>query len=344
MTIWLTRAGAHGEFEQRFIEEKKVYVTWDDTDVNLGELPNREALIKFWSDLYPNAKPKTLLNWASQVWPFAHDMRQGDLVVVPLKSQPAIYIGEITSDYHFEPKGPNPFYHWRSVKWIGEAIPRTNFGQDLLYSFGAFMTICRIQRNNAVERIAAMRANGWKPESLATGMKVANATADDQGQIETDLEALGRDLIARLIPARFKGHGLARLVDGILRAQGYVTHLSPEGPDGGIDILAGTGPLGFGHPRLCVQVKSQDTPLESRVLNELKGAMQSVGASEGLLVSWGGFKDSITRLTASNFFGVRLWSQKELLEALFASYERLDEDLKAELPLKRIWTVAEQES
>lgn len=46
---------------------------------------------------------------------------------------------------------------------------------------------------------------------------------------------------------------------------------------------------------------------------------------------------------AASLFRVRLWSQNELLEALFAQYDHLDEDLKAELPLKRIWTVAAQE-
>lgn len=343
MNIWLTRAGQRGEYEQRFIDEKRIYLTWDDLDANLGALSTRDTLLHVLEEHYPNDKPKRLLNWASQIWPFAKEMQPGDLVVVPLKTQPAIYLGEITGGYHFEPQGPNPFYHWRPVKWIGEAIPRTNFGQDLLYSFGAFMTICRIQRNNAEGRLRAMRANGWKPEELAAASLAVAATAVDQGQMETDLEQLARDQIARLIPAKLKGHGLARLVDGILRAQGYTTYLSPEGPDGGIDILAGSGPLGFGEPRLCVQVKSQDTPIESRVLNELKGAMQTVNATEGLLVSWGGFKESITRQTASNFFGVRLWTQKELLEALFATYERLDEDLKAELPLKRVWTVAAQD-
>jgi restriction system protein len=153
---------------------------------------------------------------------------------------------------------------------------------------------------------------------------------------------MSQDLIARLILAKFKGHGLARLVDGILQAQGYTTYRPPEGPDGGIDILAGTGPLGFGAPRLCVQVKSQDTPVELSVLTQLKGAMNGVNATEGLLVSWGGFKDSVTRRTADNFFGVRLWTQKELLEALFATYDNLGEELKAELPLNRIWTVAAQ--
>jgi len=42
-------------------------------------------------------------------------------------------------------------------------------------------------------------------------------------------------------------------------------------------------------------------------------------------------------------FSLRLWTWNELLEALFANFDRLDEDLKAELPLKRIWTVAVQD-
>ena len=31
---------------------------------------------------------------------------------------------------------------------------------------------------------------------------------------------------------------------------------------------------------------------------------------------------------------MRLWSQKEILEALFANYDKLDDDIKAELLLK----------
>jgi len=36
-------------------------------------------------------------------------------------------------------------------------------------------------------------------------------------------------------------------------------------------------------------------------------------------------------------------TQKELLEELFVNYDHLYDDLKAELPLKRIWTVAIRE-
>ncbi len=60
-------------------------------------------------------------------------------------------------------------------------------------------------------------------------------------------------------------------------------------------------------------------------------------------MSWSGFKRNVQRELAASYFRVRLWSQKELLEQLFAHYEELDEDLRAELPLKRVWAVAAQE-
>ena len=346
MAIWLIRAGSHGEHEQKFIQEKRVYVTWDGLDTSLAKLPDRPALVAAMTQRYLDTKPKAISNWVSQVWPFAHEIKKGDLVVVPLKTQPGIYIGEVTGDYKFEASGPNPYYHWRSVKWIGEAIPRAHFGKDMLFSFGAFMTICRIQRNNAEQRIAAMRANGWKPETLAAATKATApgmALATDEGAEDTNLEELAHDQIARLIAARFKGHGLTRLVEAILKAQGYTTYRSPEGADGGADILAGAGPLGFGAPRLCVEVKSESSPIDRPTVDKLLGAVNKFGAHEGLFVSWSGFKSNVQKELAASFFKVRLWSQKELLDQLFAHYDHLDDDLKAELPLKRIWTVAAQE-
>lgn len=341
MAIWLIRAGTHGEHEQKFIQENRVYVTWDELDENLAKLAERSELVAALTQRYPDAKPRKILNHTSQIWPFAHEMKKGDLVVLPLKSQPAIQIGEITGDYHFESQGPNPYFHWRPVKWIAEAVPRTHFSQDLLYTFGAFLTICRVERNDAERRIATMRANGWKPETIASVSKTAAPLTDEAE--DTDLEILGRDQIAQLIAAKFKGHDLTRLVEAILKAQGYTTYRSPEGADGGADILAGTGPLGFGTPRLCVEVKSESGPIDRSTVDKLVGAVHKFGANEGLFVSWGGFRSTVQKELATQFFHVRLWTQKEILEQLFAHYDRLDEDMKAELPLKRIWTVAAQD-
>ena len=341
MAIWLVRAGDHGQFEQKFIQEKRVYVTWDNLNVNLAKLSDRRALESAMAERYPDTKPKAILNWVSQVWPFAHVMEKGDWAVLPLKTQPAIQIGEITGDYHFEASGPDPFYHWRQVKWIAEALPRTNFGQDLLYSFGAFLTICRIQRNNAEARLRAMQKDGWAPEEIAAVIDSEESSSDEEVE-STNLEDLANDQIDKLIGARFKGHKLTTLVEAILKAQGYTTYRSPEGADGGADILAGTGPLGFGAPKLCVEVKSEKNPIDRPTVDKLLGAVSKFGASEGLFVSWSGFKTNVRKELAPSFFKVRLWTRKELLEQLFSHYYELDEDLRAELPLKRIWTVAVQ--
>jgi len=342
MTIWLNRAGAHGEYELKFIQDSRIYATWDRLSIDLSRLKSNDDLVAEMTRIYDDAKSKTITNWVSQVWPFAHEMKKGDLVILPLKTQRAIQVGEITSEYHFDQALPDPFFHWRSVKWIGEAVPRAHFGQDLLNSFGAFMTICRIQRNNAEARMAAMRASNWKPEAITAAVSpAANTPMSSAGeQAGTDLEEAGHDQIARLIEAHFKGHELTRLVDAILRAQGYITYQSPEGPDGGVDILAGAGPLGFGRPRLCVEVKSESSPIDRSTVDKLLGAISKFSADEGLFVSWSGFRSTVQKELASSFFKVRLWSQKELLEALFTNYEHLDDDLKAELPLKKIWTVA----
>lgn len=129
-------------------------------------------------------------------------------------------------------------------------------------------------------------------------------------------------------------------MEAILKAQGYTTYRSPEGADGGADILAGTGPLGFGAPKLCVEVKSEKNLIDRPTVDKLLGAVTKFGASEGLFVSWSGFKTNVQKELASSFFKVRLWTRKEVLEQLFALYDELDEELRAELPLKRIWTVA----
>jgi restriction system protein len=228
-----------------------------------------------------------------------------------------------------------PYYHSIKVKWIETDIPRSNFDQDILYSLGAFMTVCQIKRNDAEKRIREMAKNNWK----STGFEIAEEEAADTEQKQFDIETAARDQIAKLVIAKFKGHAMARLVEGILKAQGYSTYLSPEGPDKGVDILAGQGPLGFDPPRLCVQVKSGDTPVDRPTLDQLLGSMKNFQADQGLLVSWGGFKITVDKEEARQFFSVRLWDRDDLIQQIFNHYSNLSDEIRAELPLKRIWIV-----
>ncbi len=322
--------GPTGDADPLFLQHNVVAVGWAE----IGDLrklkPDRETFKSAVAAAYPGKKPGAIPNNAGQLFRFVHEMKSGDLVVYPSKRDRHVHIARVEGEYRYDPSLSPAYPHQRPVKWLLD-LPRTNFSQGALYEIGSAMSFFQV-RNYAEEFRQAIEGNA-----------LPRPVSQDETVAPVDLEETGQDQIAKLISAKFKGHGLARLVGAILKAQGYTIYLSPAGPDSGIDILAGAGQLGFDKPSLCVQVKSSDTPVESRTLNELRGAMQSVSASEGLFVSWGGFKPTVYKQALPSFFSVRLWTQKELLENLFSSYDRLNEDLKAELPLKRIWTVATEE-
>jgi restriction system protein len=337
MALWLMRAGSRGERESQFLADNRIYLTWGRINRDFGQAKDKEQLRAMLAEEMPEAPKGKISNATGQVWRFVHEMQPGDWFVLPSKLKSAIHVGEITGPYRYEPSDSRP-HQYREVKWLAKDVPRSNFDQDLLYSFGAFMTVCQIQRHNAEQRLRQMAQSNWQGVSPAALVSTDEDSggADDELAV-TDLEQNANDQLAKLIMAKFKGHGMAWLVESILRAQGYTTHRSPEGPDKGVDILAGQGPLGFGEPRLCVQVKSGNDPLDRPTLDQLVGTMQNMQAQYGLLVSWGGFKSSVDNERAAQFFRVRLWDQNDLVTQLLAHYDQLDEDIRTELPLKRIW-------
>ena len=133
-------------------------------------------------------------------------------------------------------------------------------------------------------------------------------------------------------------------MDAVLQADGWVTRISPPGADGGVDILAGRGSLGLDAPRLCVQVKSQNSPADVTVYRTLQGAMQTFKAEQGLLVCWGGVNKVVLAEAKQGHFMVRLWDSHHLVEAIYRNYERLPAETKAALPLTRAWILVAKES
>lgn len=83
--------------------------------------------------------------------------------------------------------------------------------------------------------------------------------------------------------------------------------------------------------------------IDRPTVDKLLGAMTKFNTNQGLFVSWGGFKSNVQKELSQSFFSLRLWTQHDLLEQLFQYYDKIDEEIRAELPLKRIWTVAEVE-
>ncbi|MCG3202367.1 MAG: hypothetical protein NFCOHLIN_02249 [Gammaproteobacteria bacterium] len=273
-------------------------------------------------------------------------MNEGDLVVLPRKLTSQIAIGRVKGPYRYQKVGSD-LRHTRAVEWLRPDVPRTAFEQDLLHSFGAFMTVCNISRNDAERRVAAVLAGKPDPgPSVALGKpkKAGAAPPTLEPEEVPDLAQLAHDQIVAHIQTRFAGHALASLVDAVLQADGWVTKVSPPGADGGVDILGGRGPLGLDVPRLCVQVKSQNSPADVTIYRTLQGSMQTFKAEQGLLVCWGGFKGSVLSEARQGHFTVRLWESRDLVEAIYRTYERLPAEIQAELPLKRVWMLVPEDT
>jgi restriction system protein len=46
MALWLVRAGKHGEHTQRFLDGKRIYLTWEGLKHDLSKLTSREELLQ----------------------------------------------------------------------------------------------------------------------------------------------------------------------------------------------------------------------------------------------------------------------------------------------------------
>ncbi|HGG0417174.1 TPA: restriction endonuclease [Clostridium sporogenes] len=218
-------------------------------------------------------------------------------------------------------------------------VPRDRFDQDILYSLEAFMTVCKIRKNNAEERIKDMYKNNWNVK-LKNVKELVN---DSEETSVIDLDEYISDRISERIIQRFKGYKMEVLINEILKAKGFTTYRSPEGCDYGVDLLASSNTLGFGSSKICVQVKTQDDPVDRPTLDQLIGTMSNYSADYGLLVSWIGFRTSVIKEISKQFFKVRLWDSKNVIEEIFANYDKLSDEIKTEIPLKRVWMLNVEE-
>lgn len=340
--LWIVRAGAHGERELAAIDQGKLFPGF----LEVGDLRfcnDRDAVLSHLQEVMPDEGINTLRNFAAQLNQFVNRLEVGDVVVMPRKLTDGVAIGIVTGDYQFD--GESAFKHSRAVEWKQESQPRDTFKQDLRHSFGAFMTICQIQRNAALKRVQSVLETGIDPGALlgkqGHAAKAFPVDGEDNGteadDFQTDIEDIANQQIMSLIKSEFAGHALADLVAEIMRIEGYTTKVSPPGADGGVDILAAGGTLGLGEDRICVQVKSGDGAANHDVVLRLIGSVSNTQAQTGLLVSIGGVNAAAQRELDNNFFKLRLWQMPDLLKALFRTYGQLSDETRSKLPLKQIW-------
>lgn len=322
-TIWGIHAGKTGDADTLFLKKKYVAIGWSLVG-NLGDLkPDREAFKARVAEVYPDKKPGAIPNNAGQMFRFIHEMKPTDIVVYPSKRDRKIHIGEVTGRYIYDPSLEASYPNLRSVKWL-RSLPRTHFTQGALYEIGSAMSLFQV-KTYAEEFRAALEGQiaPQPPDEDETVALVAE-----------EIEETTRDFILKQLAQELKGHPLAEFVAHLLGTMGYRTRVSPEGPDGGIDIVAHKDELGFEPPIIKVQVKSSEGSIGDPVTSALYGKVSS--GEFGLLVTLGTFTKQAKDFARSKS-NLRLIDGNELVELVLQHYEQFDSRYKGLLPLKRVY-------
>jgi len=331
VSVWTVKGGRHGEREERCLEHSVIGGGWEDIP-SLIDVESKEELSALCEKAAPSWSTKTRANYVAQLWSLRERMQDGELVVLPLKTSGTIAVGRLSGPYAYRDDLGADFKHTRAVDWLKTDVPRDSFDQDLLYSFGAFLTIGRVQRENAERRVLA--AIG---EPVATPEERSPEDEAPEAEASPDPSQLARDQIRQHITQSIAGHDLADLVGAIFEARGFSVTVSAPGPDGGVDLLMGSGATGRESPRVVAQVKTGQAGLDQ--YRAILGLKDRLGADQGLLVAWRGFQGKVKTEARGDHFSMVVWDADDLLDALFGAYDAIRGDIRSRLPLQRTWVL-----
>ena len=320
--IWGIHAGKTGDAASLFLSQNCVALGWHSMG-DLGKIAsNRDAFKAAVAQAYPNKKPGAIPNNAGQLFRFVHEMKAGDLVVFPNKSDRKIYIGEVTGNYEYRPK-PEPGYpNIRKVKWL-KTVERTVFTQGALYEIGSAMSLFLV-KTYADEFRAVIEGKVVAP-LVSEDLTIPNVSAD--------IEETTRDFVLKRLSQELKGLPMESFVKHLLECMGYQARLARKN-EPSVDIIAHKDHLGIEPPIIKVQVKSGDGTVTDKDVSALFGKLST--GEYGLFITLGTYSPHCRNFEQGKA-NLRLIDGEELVDLIFRHYEQFDSRFKSVLPLRRIY-------
>ena len=313
--------GIHTQNDSLFLDKKVIAIGWELMG-NLDLIPaTKEDFTSKYSAIYPNAKKRNISASVSMIFRFYNEMKIGDYVVYPSKSNHMINIGQVTGNYVYDETGDIHLVHRRSVKWL-KHVPRLDFSQGALYEIGSFMTLFLV-KNYTDEFLSILDSRSDRRDY-----------SEDDETVEATAESIienTQDFVLKELSRLFKGYDLEPVVADLLRTMGYRTVISPRGGDRGIDIKAFKGEF---PPRIIVQVKSQDSDITETTLQALKGTMKE--GDYGLFVTLSNYTKNAKKFLEDTPI-IRGINGTEFVDLVLKHYNELDEKYKKLIPLKMVY-------
>lgn len=319
---WMVRAGNDNEFIEEFVEENFVAIGWKGIG-DVSSLSSREDVKRKYREHYSDhSKYRAAVN-TGQVYRFAHEMEEGDLLFTYDKSARIYYVGTISGEYRWNPDSNVGYPHYCPVNW-GQEIPRDHFSTPVKNTLGSTLTVFSLDEQ--LERIQKVLSG----EGTMEKSEEEEESPPYFEEVQATSEELISDIIAQIDPFDFE-----ELVAALLRAMGYNATTTESGSDRGVDIVAHPDALGFESPLVKVQVKQRTSTTGGPDMREFSGTL---GPNEkGLYVSTGGFTRGAREAARNSSERITLLDRDDFIELLLQYYDTLEPEYKTYVPLKQIY-------
>lgn len=335
LTVWGVHMGAH--VGDRPVEGGYVAIGWHEIGDLTKIAPDREAFKAAVIAAYPDKKPGAVPVVAGTMFKFLHEIRAGDIVVYPSKTDRMVNIGRFTGEAVYVEGDRDDYPTRQKVEWIGH-FPRDEFSQAALHEIGSFLTMFRVRRY-AKEFLAKINLSA--PARITTP---SETLADAQDEIADDdtatvsaaiqAEASTSDFIIKRLMTELTGHQFEEFIAHLLECMGYTARVTPKSGDGGVDVIAHMDPLGFQPPIVKVQCKRTTSQTPRPDVDQLLGTL---GDGEyGLFVNLGSYARGAVELER-NRAKLRLINGEQFVELVFEHYAKLSPRYRALIPLKQIF-------
>ena len=210
-SVWLVRARNVGQGETIALEKTLVGIGYDDLP-ELDSIKDFEAFKERYRQTHPNANPGGVGQVARQIWNFMYEIRNGDFVLLPLKTKNSkiVAVGQITGDYKYEELN-SEIKQFRPVKWYKKDVQRNEFDPEIEKSLNAYSTVHYLGNSIAVNKV----------KSMLERLGIDTSTMDDISPYETlELPGYGRFLKQTRSWLSLTENEIEGITDHVIQAEG----------------------------------------------------------------------------------------------------------------------------
>lgn len=331
--VWMVRAGQGSYLIDEFRDRDIIAIGWNELGPLDPEWSYKQLKEKF-SEAYPEDSVGRVNQCVGQIWKFLKDFQKDDKVITYDSASREYYIGVIESDYEYNEQ--LEYHHFRKVTWIDGSVQRDTLSTEAKNTLGAISTIFELPQ--AVWNDLLKNHDEHISEAEIRDIEELN-----KGQEGQELQRLKDDVIFRSqefikdIIANLSWQDTEALVAGLLKTMGYKTRMTTRGGgDLGSDIIASPDELFLEQPLIKVEVKKRSKEkIQAPDIRNFIGGMR--GHHKGIYVTTSGFSKEAQYEAERANFAITLIDSDWLVELLLSNYESLDPEVKALVPLRKIY-------